>query len=95
MFQKSVRDEERRLYHKVVHPSSSDHIWRYCRRGINNYIEEYLPVWKKKENRLDKIKDEYTKYAKEIDDDTYESILAVKDVPLGILLNKVYETETS
>ena len=54
--------------------------------GINNAIEEYLPAGKKQGRGVDKIKDEYKKHAKETNDDnTFESILAVRDVPLDIL----------
>ena len=63
--------------------------------GINNAIEEFLPAGKKQGRGVDII-NEYKNHEKETNDDnTFESILAVRDVPLDILLNKVFETEIS
>ena len=61
--------------------------------GINNAIEEYLPGNKQaKQGKGVDIIEECKKHEKETNDDnTFESILAVKDVPLDLLLNKVFK----
>ena len=61
--------------------------------GMNTSIEEYLPFYKKKESGVDKVNDDNPSRVNKTNDNVNESILAIKDVPLDVLLNKVFETD--
>ena len=61
--------------------------------GMNTSIEEYLPFYKKKESGVDKVNDDNPSRVNKTNDNVNESILAIKDVPLDVLLNKVFQTD--